>query len=1064
VRAWADGGEGMTRIPFVADGVLQVAAAGEAPGVVVGSPAWFAWVADDSARSFSFRSPAGVYTARKERRQRGAAYWVAYRTAAGRQYKRYLGTVADLTPEHLAEAAAALAERITDATATGSYSARGSSGSPGRLAQNAAGLLLETKLYVPRPRRDLVPRARLHARLKEGLEDARCSLLSAPAGAGKTSLLATWVASLDRPVAWLALDERDQEAYQVLRYLIASLQTIAPECGRTALALLDAPPMASPEIVLTGLLNDLAAMPAPALLVLDDYHLIREPAVHTAIEFLLNHLPPTLHLVIATREDPPLPLPRLRASGQIVEVRAAGLSFNVEEAAAFLGAGMGLRLTEQHVAALVERTEGWAAGLQLAGLALRDRTDPTAFVDAFTGSHRLVADYLMAEVLERQPAPVRRFLLVTSVLDRLCAPLCDALLAADLDSPDASSPAISSQQVLEELEASNLFLVPLDDDRIWYRYHHLFADALRGRLTREAGPAAAALLHRQASVWFGRQGLLPEAIGHALAADAVDDAATWIEALMPSMFATMGIHQVLADWLSALPEPVVRSRPLLCLTHAWLLIHRVELQTAAAWVEAAAQALPAADNDAARQARGAIAATRAYMATVGLAEVPKNVDVLAEQAIADLAPDDATFRGVAYMSLGQAALALGQLDRAENAFTEAAMVSRAGLVHGAVTAVTQQVSVQRLRGAHRRALTTGWATLAWTGEHYNPPSLRRLRSVMADLLVDENDVPAALPLAVEGLRALREYGNPPPLVLLASLPLARLRVAEGDTAAAEAVLADVRPLIEGPFAVLAPLLDAAEAHVRLAVGEAARSVDWAVAVDPAALPGPLRFGVPGLEATVVTPLRILVAHGRATADAALLQEAERRLDAAWQLAERQGIGWLRLRLHIAQSLIAEARGDQDAALRSLAAAVAEAELEGVTRPFLDEGAPMAALLAALSATSRNRHGPAVGTSPDYLDALLAAFSGQPPPPPDTSVRTTAVVTGVHPRVLAEPLSVRELDVLRLLSGGRSNAEIARDLFVEQSTVKTHLIHIYRKLGVSSRTQAISRARTLRLLD
>jgi LuxR family maltose regulon positive regulatory protein len=1071
----------MTRIPFVEDGLLQVAAVREGAGVAVGSPAWFAWLADDSARSFSFRSTAGDYTARKERRQRGGAYWVAYRTAAGRQYKKYLGTVADLTPERLAEAAATLAERIAYAAGTASDSATDPSGPTDRMAQDAATLLLATKLFVPRPRPDFVPRPQLVARLDESLELGRCSLLSAPAGTGKTSLLATWVARLDRPVAWLALDERDQEVHQVLRYLVASLQTITPECGRTALALLDAPPGAAPEIVLTSLLNDLATLPHSTLLVLDDYHVVRASAVHAAVEFLLNHLPPTVHLAIATREDPPLPLPRLRASGQMIEMRAADLSFNVEEAATFLGVGMGLRLTEQQVAALVDRTEGWAAGLQLAGLALRDRPDPAAFVEAFTGGHRLVVDYLMAEVLERQPPRVRRFLLVTSVLDRLCAPLCDALQARDSESAGASPPAFNSHQILEELEGANLFLVPLDADRMWYRYHHLFADALRGRLAREAGPGAVAVLHRQASLWFGRQGFLPEAIAHALAADAVDEAATWLEALMPSMFVTMSIHQALADWLSALPEPLVRSRPLLCLTQAWLLIHRVELEAAGAWVEAAAQALPPVHNDAARHAHGAVAATRAYLATVGLAGVSKDVDVLAEQALADLAADDSTFRGAAFLSLGQATLALGQLDRAERAFTEAAMVSRAaGLVHGAVVAALQQVNVQRLRGVRRRALATGWATLAWAAEHYELPSLGRLRTVMADLLLDANDVAGALPLAVAGLRAPREYGNPPPLVLLASLPLVRLRLAEGDAAAAAAVLTDLQPLVQhGPFAVLAPLVDAAEARVRIAVDEGAAVVSWAVALDPTALPDPLRFGVPGVEATVLTPVRVLVAQGRATVDSALLQEAERRLDAAWRLAEQQGIGWLRPRLLIAQSLIAEARSDQDAALRSLAAAVAEAEPEGVIRPFLDEGAPMAALLAALRATSRNRHRMrpelvegrastssahiAAGVPPAYLDALLAAFSGQAPSPPDTSVRTAAAETGFHPGVLAEPLSARELDVLRLLSDGRSNAEIARGLFVEQSTVKTHLIHLYRKLGVGSRTQAIARARALRLL-
>ena len=259
----ADGGEAMTRIPFVANGMLQMAAAREAAGVVVGSPAWFAWLADDSARSFTFRSPAGDYTARKERRQRGGAYWVAYRTAAGRQYKKYLGTAPDLTPEQLSDAAGALAARIADAAATASDSAAGPKNRRAVWPENAAGLLLATKLFVPRPRPDLVPRPRLLARLDEGLDDGGCSLLSAPAGTGKTSLLAAWAARLDRPVAWLALDERDQEVHQVLRYLVASLQTIAPECGRTALALLDAPPTAPPEMVLTSLLNDLAALPAP---------------------------------------------------------------------------------------------------------------------------------------------------------------------------------------------------------------------------------------------------------------------------------------------------------------------------------------------------------------------------------------------------------------------------------------------------------------------------------------------------------------------------------------------------------------------------------------------------------------------------------------------------------------------------------------------------------------------------------------------------------------------------------------------------------------------------------
>ncbi|HEX9374581.1 MAG TPA: helix-turn-helix domain-containing protein, partial [Roseiflexaceae bacterium] len=443
--------------------------------------------------------------------------------------------------------------------------------------------LLATKLYVPRARPTLLARPRLLVRLDASLAGGRCTLLSAPAGAGKTSLLASWLAGVDRPVAWLSLDERDQDAHQLLRYLIAALQTIAPACGRTALAWLDAPPPPpSPETILTALVNDLAALPDPCLLVLDDYHLVRAPAIYAAVAFLLDHLPPPVHLVVATRADPPLPLPRMRARGQLAEVRAADLRFTPEEAAAFLEASMGLRLPEGQVTALVARTEGWAAGLQLAGLALRDRADPAAFVAAFAGSHRLVADYLTAEVIDQQPAPRRRFLLASSVLDRLCAPLCAALLAAEGDAPDAPDAAGDSQAVLEELERANLFLVALDDERRWYRYHHLFADALRARLAREAGAAGAAALHRRASGWFEQHGLLPEAIQHALAAGAVEDAATWIEALTPTLFATSGIHQALTIWLAALPDSVVRARPLLCLGQAWLLLHRFPPGPAAA--------------------------------------------------------------------------------------------------------------------------------------------------------------------------------------------------------------------------------------------------------------------------------------------------------------------------------------------------------------------------------------------------------------------------------------------------------------------------------------------------
>jgi LuxR family maltose regulon positive regulatory protein len=472
------------------------------------------------------------------------------------------------------------------------------------------------------------------------------------------------------------------------------------------------------------------------------------------------------------------------------------------------------------------------------------------------------------------------------------------------------------------------------------------------------------------------------------------------------------------------------------------------LEPATAWIDAAAHALPAA-GDGARPARGAVDATRAYMASVVPRAAPDHAIALAEQALADLAPDDLAFRGIACMSLGQAALSLGRLDLAERAFAEVGTAARgAGLVQAAVTAATQQVNAQRLRGDRRQALALGRATLAWADEYAVPPTLGRLRTVLADLLLDENDLTAALPLAADGLAAISEFGNAPPLVLLASLPLVRLHLAEGDPAAAEAVLAELRPLVRhGPYAMVTRLLEAAEARVR---GDGA-AADWAAAaawtspVGPTELADVLRFGVAGVEAAGVTPARVLLAHGRATGDAGLLRQAERALDAARDAADGHGLGWLRLRVLILRTVLADALGDRAAAQRWLAAAVADAEPDGVTRPFLDEGEPMAALLADLHVAAADGR-----AAPAFLAGLLAAFRSHPAEP--------------HRTGLVEALTDRELDVLRLLAAGRSNAEVAAELFVEPSTVKTHLIHVYGKLGVHSRTQAVARARALGLLS
>jgi ATP/maltotriose-dependent transcriptional regulator MalT len=490
--------------------------------------------------------------------------------------------------------------------------------------------LLTTKLFVPRARPDLVVRPRLLAGLVR--DGARCTLLAAQAGAGKTSLLAAWLAEHERAAAWLSLDERDQDEHRFVRYLAAALQTVAPGCGHTALSWLDGPSVPI-DAVLTSLLNDAAALPPGTLLVLDDYHLVRSRAVHDAVAFLLDHLPPTLHLVISTREDPPLPMARLRGRGELVELRAADLGFTVDEACDLLVAGMGRMLSRQQVATLVAHTEGWAAGLQLAGLALRSRPDVAGFVAAFAGSHRLIADYLTAEVLDRQPATVQRFLLATCVLDRMCAPLCDAVVGEP-----------GSQRVLEELERANLFVIPLDDERTWFRYHHLFAEVLRARAARY-GDAGLVAAHRGAGAWLGAAGLLPEAIEHALAAGDVDDAAARVESVVPMMLAQFEIHRAMEGWLDAFPEATVRARPMLCLARAWLLIHIPRPDEANSWIDAAESTLPA--GEAGRRLRGAAAALRALACAFTPAIAPATAHGFAERALADLPAENVGFRVVA---------------------------------------------------------------------------------------------------------------------------------------------------------------------------------------------------------------------------------------------------------------------------------------------------------------------------------------------------------------------------------------------------------------------------------
>jgi LuxR family maltose regulon positive regulatory protein len=746
-----------------------------------------------------------------------------------------------------------------------------------------------------------------------------------------------------------------------------------------------------------------------------------------------------VHLVIASREDPPLPLPRLRARGQLTEVRTTDLRFTSEEAASFLGDGLGLRLSTEQVAALVERTEGWAAGLQLAGLALRDRPDASAFVAAFAGSQRLVADYLTAEVLDRQPAPTRHFLLVTGVLDRLCAPLCDAVLAPDGAAPDGAADPSDSQGLLEDLERANLFLIPLDDERRWYRYHHLFADALRARLAREAGPDTAAALHRRASAWFEAQGLHPEAVQHALAAGDGARAARLIQALSRVM-QLRGEMATLMDWLTQLPEDVLRAHARLGVIYAWGLATTGQLVAAERWVREVESAVTTADERA--DLLGEVTVIRARVALIR-GQYQRAVD-LAHEALAYLREDQIALRALTCISLGSACMGLGDLDTSCRSLAQAsAIYQHAGHGAQALLPLRQLVRAQRLQGRLNQVEQTAREALHIAAEWgQRSPLVGYTYLSLAELAYERNDLAAAERYFTDGLGLVELGGASDVLNVLnlvdAHVGLAWLQAARGDPQGGLELIQRIEPV----WARLAHAIQQRGAEERSNERESAASAPGLVALNAdriAACQARLWLSqgdIAAASAWAHTSRRILeepIVRDRGQGPAVLARvlmaqgEHERALALLQQLlglAEATGQSGRLIERLALQALVLYAQGEESAALLALQRALVVAEPEGYIRTFVDEGPPMAALLErALSA----------GIVPAYVAQLRAAFrpsdthegraagpemrsEGKSAAPPSPRLTSTLAL---------EPLSARELEVLRLLAAGASNAEVAR---------------------------------------
>lgn len=899
--------------------------------------------------------------------------------------------------------------------------------------------MLATKLYIPPPRAKVVPRSHLIERLNEGLPPGgKLILVSAPAGFGKTTLVSEWVAQCERlepkvRVAWLSLDEGDNDPTRFLTYLIAAVQTIAPHVGEGVLAALHAlqpqpPPI---ESILTALLNEIITLSDKVVLVLDDYHVIdakpvaASTSVDDALAFLLEHLPPQMHLIIATREDPDLPLARLRARDRLIELRAADLRFTLAEAADFLNQVMGLALSAEDIAALETRTEGWIAGLQLAALSMQGQQDATRFIQSFTGSHRFVMDYLVEEVLRRQPERIQAFLLRTAILDRLCGPLCDAVLLA---------PAVSGQETLEYLERANLFIVPLDNERRWYRYHPLFADLLRQRLSLNiASPAGAGdaerrvnELHSRASQWYEESGLALEAFHHAAAARDVERAERLIDGKGLPLHFSGGVTPIL-NWLESLPLAVLNARPALWWRHAALLLINGQTIGVGEKLQAAEAALAAVlqgaePDDKTRNLIGQIAAAKATLALTRY-----DVEAMLAQshrALEYLHPGNLFTRATANWTLGYAYILLGDRAAARRAFAEAIALSQAsGAIFTIILATIGLGQVQEMDNQLYQAAETYQRVLHLAGDH--PQQIvGEAHLGLARILYEWNDLDTAEQHGRQSLDLARQYERFIDRFVICEVFLARLKLARGDVAGAAAMLAQAdQPTRQQNFVHRIPEVAAAQVPVFLRQGNLAAAAH--------------------LAQTHHLPLslaRVYLAQGDASAALAVLESFR-------QQAEARGWEDERLKVMVLQALALQAHGKKDEAVQLLGNALMLAEPGGFIRIFVDEGLPMQQLLSEAFAR---------GPRPDYVGKLLAAFEAEKP-----QSEAPPYLPPTQP--LIEPLSQRELEVLRLIAQGLSNHEISERLFVALDTVKGHNQKIFGKLQVQRRTEAVARARELGLL-
>jgi len=906
--------------------------------------------------------------------------------------------------------------------------------------------LLPTKLYIPQYRSDLVPRKRLIEHLDSGLR-GKMTLVSAPAGFGKTTLLSEWVHHLGCPVSWLSLDKNDNDLTRFLKYTIAALQQIVEDIGIDIQAVLGESESPNYEVILTNFVNQMEVFPEKIIFILDDFHLIESEAVYNALNFLIEYQPPSMHLVISSRSDPLLPISRLRVRGELCEIRAHDLRFTNEETATFLNDLMSFDLSPEDIAHLEKRTEGWVASLQLAALSMRGRDDWPEFIAAFSGSHRYVIDYLADEIMSRQPEEVKLFLRRTSILERFCAPLCDAVVQAEIN---------GDSRIIEYLERFNLFLVPLDDHREWYRFHHLFADFLRLHLQQDE-PERIPELHRRASQWFESEGLLDEAIQHALAGRDLERAARLVESIAGSLVIRR-FSKVLLDWVDQLPPEINQNFPMLSIWHAWALFFLGQpdsVEPILNIAEANRDKAPGVPID------GFLSTVRGYLANL-MGDFHQAVH-LSKQALEQL-PEESSekdtliFRGAAVIWLGVNYRILGDLGQANDLFIKAAKLNEeAGSIYAAVSAKAQSANLAILQGQLHRAMDIyqqgfqiieRWADEQGEGERTLVAG-SELHLGLGTLMYEWNNLEAAA-MHVQRAVELLEIGGDQ-AILDGYRLLAYLHQAQGDYEGAfdllekinslkdKFTLRRVNSLLEPGLEKLYILLSRARPEMAGQLTEGPRRVE-SMGLRP---DDEIDFSNTGYvhEHEYCDLARALIALDQAAEALPLLKRLQEAAHSMGQLGNE-------IRYLVLIGLAHHALGDSPAAMISLSKALTLAKPQGYVRLFVDEGVPLAELLQM--AISQN-------SEPDYAEELLAAF------PDDIRAAMGVGIVGAVSDMLVEPLSERELEVLQLMAEGYKYQEIGEQLVISVNTVRHHTRNIYSKLNVNNRAQAIARANDLNLL-